>query len=56
MLTTPVVIADLMWQALQEQTMELMAALSTVTSQRLWVLVIVPPENIKDSILEADGL
>ena len=33
MLTTLVVTADLMWQALQEQMMELMAALSTTASQ-----------------------
>ena len=56
MLTTPVATADLMRQALQEQMMELTAALSTAASQQPRVLVVVPPEDVKDGVLEADGL
>jgi hypothetical protein len=55
-LTTPAVTADLVRQALQEQTTELAAVLSVSASQRPRVLVVVPPEDVKDGILEADGL
>jgi hypothetical protein len=36
--------------------MELTAALSAAASQRPRVLVVVPPEDVKDGVLEADGL
>jgi hypothetical protein len=55
-LTTPAATADLVRQALQELTAELTAALAASASQRPRVLVVVPPEDIKDGILEADGL
>jgi hypothetical protein len=55
-LTTPAVTADLVRLALQEQTTELTAALSAAASQRSRVLVLVPPEDVKDGVLEADGL
>jgi hypothetical protein len=55
-LTTPTVTADLVRRALQEQTAEQTAVLSASVSQRPRVLVVVPPENVKDGILEADGL
>ena len=55
-LTTPAVTADLVRRALQEQTTELTAVLSASVSQRPRVLVVVPPEDVKDGILEADGL
>jgi len=55
-LTTPAVTADLMRQALQDQTMELTAAFSAAAARRPRVLVVVPPEDVKDGVLEADGL
>jgi hypothetical protein len=55
-LTTPAATADLVRQALQELTTELTAVLSAAASQRPRVLVVVPPEDVKDGILEADGL
>jgi hypothetical protein len=57
-LTTPAVTADLVRQALQEQTTELTAALSAAAAaaRRPRVLVVVPPEDVKDGVLEADGL
>jgi Transcriptional activator of glycolytic enzymes len=55
-LTTPTVTADLVRRALQEQTAEQTAVLSASVSQRPRVLVVVPPEDVKDGILEADGL
>ena len=55
-LTTPAATADLVRQALQEQTTELTAVLSAAASQRPRVLVVVPPEDIRDGVLEADGL
>jgi hypothetical protein len=51
-LTTPAVTADLVRQALQEQT----TVLSASVFQRPRVLVVVPPEDVKDGVLEADGL
>jgi hypothetical protein len=50
------VTADLVRQALQEQTTEQTAVLSAAASQRSRVLVVVPPEDVKDGVLEADGL
>jgi hypothetical protein len=50
------VTADLVRQALQEQTTDLATVLSTSASQRSRVLVVVPPEDVKDGVLEADGL
>jgi hypothetical protein len=55
-LTTPAVTADLVRRALQEQTTGLTAVLSTSVSQPPRVLVVIPPEDVKDGILEADGL
>jgi hypothetical protein len=55
-LTTPVMTADLVRQALQDQTTELTAVLSAASSRRPRVLVVVPPEDVKDGVLEADGL
>jgi hypothetical protein len=55
-LTTPAVTADLVRQALQKQMTELAAVLSASASQRPRMLVVVPPEDVKDGILEADGL
>jgi hypothetical protein len=56
-LTTPAVTADLVRQALQDQTVELTAALSAaVAERRPRVLVVVSPEDVKDGVLEADGL
>jgi hypothetical protein len=61
-LTTPAATADLVRQALQEQTTELAAVLSASVSasasasRRPRVLVVVPPEDVKDGVLEADGL
>jgi hypothetical protein len=55
-LTTPAVTADLVRQALQDQTMELTAAFSAAAARRPRVLVVVPPEDVKDGVLEADGL
>jgi hypothetical protein len=58
-LTTPAVTADLVQQALQDQTTELTAALSAAAAaatRRPRVLVVVPPEDIKDGVLETDGL
>ena len=51
-LTTPAVTADLVRQALQNQTTELTAVLE----RRPRVLVVVPPEDVRDGVLEADGL
>ena len=48
--------ADLARQALQDQTTELTAVLSAAASRRPRVLVVVPPEDVKDGVLEADGL
>ena len=56
MLMILVVIANLMQQALQEQTIELTSVLFIAASQQLQVLVMVPLKNIKNSILEADSL
>jgi hypothetical protein len=56
MLTTPAATADLVRQALQEQTTELTAVLSAAAAQRPRMLVVVPPEDVRDGILEADGL
>ena len=55
-LATPAVTADLVRQALQDQTTELTAALSAAVERRPRVLVVVPPEDVKDGVLEADGL
>jgi hypothetical protein len=57
-LTTPAVTADLVRQALQDQTTELTTALSAAAAaaRRPRVLVVVPPEDVKDGVLEADGL
>jgi hypothetical protein len=59
-LTTPAVtadlVADLVRQALQDQTAELTAVLSAAAPRRSRVLVVVPPEDVKDGVLEADGL
>jgi hypothetical protein len=59
-LTTPAVtadlVADLVRQALQAQTTELTAVLSAAAPRRPRVLVVVPPEDVKDGVLEADGL
>jgi hypothetical protein len=55
-LTTPAVTADLVRQALQDQTTELTAVLSAAVSRRPRVLVVVSPEDVKDGALEADGL
>jgi hypothetical protein len=55
-LTTPAVTADLVRQALQDQTTELTAVLSAAASRPPRVLVVVPPEDVKDGVLEADGL
>ena len=55
-LTTPAMTADLVRRALQEQTTELTAVLSASVSQRPRVLVVVPPEDVKDGILEAQSL
>jgi hypothetical protein len=55
-LTTPAATADLVQRALQKQTTELVAVLSASVSQRPRVLVVVPPEDVKDGIPEADGL
>jgi hypothetical protein len=54
-LTTPAVTADLMRQALEDQTTKLTAVLSAATSRRPQVLVLVPPEDVKDGVLEVDG-
>jgi hypothetical protein len=48
--------ADVVRRALQEQTTELAAVLSASVFQRPRVLVTVSPEDVKDGILEADGL
>ena len=45
-----------MQQALQDQTTELTATLSTATARRPRVLVVVSPEDVKDGVLEVDGL
>jgi len=55
-LTTPAVTADLVRQALQDQTTELTAVLSAAASRRPRVVVVIPPEDVKDGVLEADGL
>ena len=55
-LTTPALTADLVRQALQDQTTELTAVFSAAASRRPRVLVVVPPEDVKDGVLEADGL
>ena len=55
-LTTPAATADLVRQALQDQTTELTAVFSAAASRRPRVLVVVPPEDVKDGVLEADGL
>jgi hypothetical protein len=55
-LITPTVTADLVRQALQDQTTELTAALSAAAERRPRVFVVVPPEDVKDGVLEADGL
>ena len=55
-LTTPAVTADLVRQALQDQTTELTAALSAAVTRRPRVLVVVRPEDVKDGVLEAYGL
>jgi hypothetical protein len=47
---------DVVRRALQEQTTELAAVLSASVSQRPRVLVVVPLEDVKDGVLEADGL
>jgi hypothetical protein len=55
-LTTPALTADLVRQALQDQTTELAAVFSAAERRRPRVLIVVPPEDVKDGVLEADGL
>jgi hypothetical protein len=55
-LITPAVTADLVRQALQDQTMELTAAFSATAVRRPRVLVVIPSEDVKDGVLKADGL
>jgi hypothetical protein len=55
-LMTPAITADLVRQALQDQTMKLTAAFSAAAARRPRVLVVVPPEDVKDGVLKTDGL